>query len=201
MSATIENRNENQKNAHWWDALPGGTVIWIVVVAELLTFAMFFVAYAAGYSADPDIYRDSQATLPVLSGTINTAVLLTGSWMVARAALAIEERRPAAAWLVGTALSGVVFTVIKFAEYGHTLEGGITMSTNNYWFYYIFLTLMHLMHVLFGIVFAAMMAWKVRRLDAYAENAGAVEATATYWHLVDLIWILLFPLLYLVGAQ
>lgn len=183
----------------WWGRLPGGSVVWIVVLAELLTFFMFFVGYAASYRAEPGVYASSQASLSRASGAINTAVLLTGSWLAARAALAHEQGGRPAGWWLGAALSGVLFTVIKLSEYGHVFSAGVNLSTNGFWFFYLFLTMMHLAHVLAGIGFAGALAWRSR--SSPATSLEAAEATATYWHLVDLIWILLFPLLYLVRMR
>lgn len=183
----------------WWQRLPGGSVIWIVVLAELLTFFLFFVAYAASYRSDPGTYAASQASLSRGSGAINTAVLLTGSWMAARGVLAHDQGTSARGWWLGAALSGVLFTGIKLSEYAHVFGAGINLSTNGFWFFYLFLTVMHLGHVLAGIGFAGAMA--LRPPSRAPSSLETAEATATYWHLVDLIWILLFPLLYLVRMQ
>jgi nitric oxide reductase NorE protein len=171
-------------------------VIWIVVLAELLTFFLFFAAYAASYRSDPGVYAASQASLSRLSGAINTAVLLTGSWMAARGTLAHDQGSGARGWWLGAALTGVLFMGIKISEYAHVFGAGITLSTNGFWFFYLFLTMMHLAHVLAGIGFAGALA--LRAGSSEPSSLETVEATATYWHLVDLIWILLFPLLYLV---
>lgn len=180
----------------WWQRLPGGSVIWIVVLAELLTFFLFFVAYAASYRSEPGVYAASQASLSPTSGGVNTVVLLTGSWMAARGTLARDQGTSARGWWLGAALTGVLFTGIKISEYAHVFGAGITLSTNGFWFFYLFLTMMHLAHVLAGIGFAGALA--LRTGSSEPSSQETVEATATYWHLVDLIWILLFPLLYLV---
>lgn len=188
-------RNSLPELSPWWSRLPGGSVIWIVVLAELLTFFLFFAAYAASYRSEPAVYAASQASLSRASGAINTAVLLTGSWMAARGALARGQGAGARGWWLGAALTGILFTGIKLSEYDHVFGAGITLSTNGFWFFYLFLTMMHLAHVLAGVGFAGALALRPESDDPSALET--VEATATYWHLVDLIWILLFPLLYL----
>lgn len=181
-------------------ALPGGTVIWIFIVLELLTFFGFFIGYAATYAGDPATFAASQALLSPLSGTINTVVLLTGSWMVARAVADVRAGGSGWLWMAATALSGVIFSAIKVAEYSHTLVDGISLSTNPFWFYYIFLTVFHLYHVVAGVGFTAYVAWRQRPKSKNQLDGESVESAAMYWHLIDLIWIVLFPLLYLVGV-
>lgn len=182
------------------DGLPGGLVVWIFVAVEILTFAAFFVAFADAYADEPRVFLDAQALLHPLRGAINTGVLLTGSWLVARATVAPAT---ASRWLFAAGVSGVVFVAIKVSEYVDVFSVGITMSTNSFWFYYLFLTFMHLLHVVFGI--GAMFSLSFRASRAHAagstkEFAPSLEAGAVYWHLVDLIWIVLFPTIYLMRA-
>lgn len=183
----------------WMKNLPGGSVIWVVVLAELITFFLFFIAYAVSYRAESEIYIASQAMLSRTSGAINTAILLTGSWMAARAAWAHQQKSSSRGWWLGTAILGLFFTCIKTSEYIHVFREGITLSTNSFWFFYLFLTLMHLVHVMAGIGFSIGLA--LRSNTEKPPTSEATEATATYWHMVDLIWIILFPLLYLVKMR
>ncbi len=182
---------------HWAKHLPGGGVIWVVIASELLTFGLFFGAYAAAYGADPETFRASQALLHPGSGAVNTAVLLTGSWMAARAVIA-HRHGNARPWLAAAALSGVAFTAIKVVEYTHVFEHGVSLSTNAFWFYYLFLTVIHLLHVVVGIGILGWLAVKTTTQPSDHREAIGVEAGAAYWHMVDLIWIVLFPALYLV---
>ncbi len=176
--------------------LPGGGVIWVVLASELLTFGLFFLAYAAAYGAEPEVFQSAQANLHAGWGTINTAVLLTGSWLAARAVQAhpAGKARP---WLAAAALSGVAFTGIKLFEYVHVFELGITLSTNTFWFSYLFLTAIHLLHLFVGV---GVLGWLAATYDRTQTDdwADTIEAAAVYWHMVDLIWIVLFPALYLV---
>lgn len=181
--------------------LPGGALIWIFITVELLTFFGFFVAFAVGYVSDPATFGDSQAHLSPLSATVNTVVLLTGSWLVARAASPRTRPGHGWRWMIATSLAGVVFVVIKLGEYRHTLGAGIGLSTNAFWFYYLFLTFFHLLHVAAGVLFCGVIGWRMRPGATDAPEAEVIEATAMYWHLVDLIWVFLFPLLYLVEVS
>lgn len=180
----------------WSDRLPGGGVIWVVIASELLTFGLFFLAYAAAYADDAATFATSQALLHAASGTVNTAVLLTGSWMAARAVIA-HHQGGARPWLAATGLSGLLFVGIKIHEYVDVFGHGVTLSTNPFWFYYLFLTFIHLLHVVVGIGIMGWLTATYRAPEGH-EDVASVEAAAAYWHLVDLVWIVLFPLLYLV---
>jgi len=183
----------------WHDRLPGGVVVWVFLTAELVTFSMFFVAYAWTYVANPTVFAESQNHLHRLSATVNTGVLLTGSWMAARAVWANHRGRRADLWLWGAAASGVLFVVLKTIEYAEVLSDGFSMSTNSFWFYYLFVTFMHYLHVAGGVGIMAVVAVKARRGDYGPTRPLGVEAAAIYWHLIDVIWLFLFPLVYLVG--
>ena len=177
--------------------LPGGLVVWIFVAVEILTFGAFLAAFAHAYAADEQVFRSSQSLLHPLRGTINTAVLLTGSWLVARSVVA--DSKHAARWLLAAGISGVVFAAIKISEYVDVFSAGLSMSTNSFWFYCLFLTFMHLLHVLFGIgvMFWLSLRAAARDASSFAELVPSIEAGAVYWHLVDLIWIMLFPTIYM----
>jgi nitric oxide reductase NorE protein len=183
--------------------LSGGPVIWLFVAVELLTFGMFFVAFAAARRADPGVFATGQALLHPALGAINTCVLLTGGWFAARGALANrdDEARKASLALWGAAASGVIFMAIKLYEYSGVLGTGVSLSTSAFWFFYLFVTGLHFLHVLAGVGFLIPTAWRTAR-GAYGSAApDTVEAVAVFWHLVDLIWILLFPLFYLAGRS
>lgn len=178
--------------------LTGGLAIWIFMTVELVTFGLFLLQLAFSWSSEADVFRQSQAQLHVGSATFGTVVLLVGSWTAYRGALSVEGQgaRSTALWFALTALAGVVFVTNKLAEYGD-LEG-INLSTNGFWFSYLFLTALHLLHVLIGV---AGFLWLTLRASkrALATSSGRLtaQAGAAYWHLVDVIWLLLFPILYL----
>lgn len=180
--------------------LPGGTVLWLFVAVELLTFGLFFATFAMARRADPTSFAAGQAQLHPLLGTINTCVLLTGGFAAARGVLAHRggESRLTGACLFGAAASGLVFMAIKLVEYGDVLGSGVTLSTSSFWFHYLFVTGLHFLHVLAGVGFLIPTAWRAGRGAYGPDDALAVEAVAVFWHLVDLIWVFLFPLFYLV---
>ncbi len=176
-----------------WDplsSLPGNPIMWVLIISELLVFSAFFVLYAWTRSAQPELFSNSQSRLnPVVAG-INTLVLLTSGLCVAMALQVLaESRRRARLWLAATMGLGLVFCVIKFLEYASKVELGIYPETNAFFGFYYGLTAFHYAHVLFGLILLALVSWKLSE-----EN---LETVAAFWHLVDLIWVLLYPLLYL----
>lgn len=179
--------------------LSGGTVIWLFVVIELLTFALFFLGFAVARRADPETFAAGQAQLHPLLGAINTGVLLSGGWLAARGVLAnrMGDQRLTALCLAGAAMTGFVFMGFKLTEYVRILETGVSLSTNTFWFFYLFVTGLHFLHVLAGVGFLIPTAWRANQGAYLGESASTIEAVAVFWHLVDLIWIFLFPLFYL----
>jgi nitric oxide reductase NorE protein len=179
--------------------LPGGTVIWLFVAIELLTFGLFFVGFAAARRADPAAFSAGQSQLHPLLGAINTCVLLTGGWLAASGVLANRraEAPTTSACLWAAAASGVAFMAIKLHEYAGILGAGVTLSTSTFWFLYLFVTGLHFLHVLAGVGFLVPTAWRAAKGAYGPAEATTVEAVAVFWHLVDLIWVFLFPLFYL----
>ena len=177
----------------------GGTVVWLFVAIELLTFGLFFVAFAAARRADPMSFAAGQAQLHPALGALNTCVLLTGGWLAARGALANrhDEARTASACLWGAATSGVIFMTVKLYEYAGVLGAGISLSTSTFWFFYLFVTGLHFLHVLAGVGFLVPTAWRAGRGAYGSANSLPVDAVGVFWHLVDMIWVFLFPLFYL----
>jgi nitric oxide reductase NorE protein len=188
-----------QANSDLRRELSGGTVIWLFVAIELLTFGLFFVGYAAARRSDPATFLAGQERLHALSGAINTAVLLCGGWLAARGVLAnrSDEGRKTARCFAGAAAMGLIFMGIKLHEYAQVFAAGISLSTNTFWFFYLFVTGLHFLHVLAGVGFLAPTAWRAANGAYGPDNPATVEAVAVFWHLVDLIWIFLFPLIYL----
>jgi len=200
-SATACDVSESAPSQQARRELPGGVVLWLFVAVELLTFGLFFLTFALGRRADPTAFAVGQAELHPLLGMINTCVLLTGGWLAAYGVLA--HRRGQAGVLSacywGAAASGLLFMAIKLFEYGEVLGNGVTFSTSNFWFHYLFVTGLHFLHVLAGVGFLILTAWRAGRGAYGPEDGLTIEAVAVFWHLVDLIWVFLFPLFYLVG--
>jgi nitric oxide reductase NorE protein len=187
-----------RESARIWRPLLGGPAVWLFMTVEVVTFGMFLLVYAWGWRSDAEAFAQSQSLLHVESAVRGTAMLLLGSLAAYLGALAHEagRSRAAQAWLGGAATLAVLFSVNKIVEYSSPELAGVSLSTNRFWFSYLFLTGMHLLHVMGGVIIFAWLAWVAGR-GPQREGAFSVETGAVYWHLVDLIWILLFPILYL----
>lgn len=178
---------------------PGDLAIWIFILAELLVFAVFFAAYAFTRANNVELFNTFQQTLDTNSALINTLALITSSYFVMRAVAAIRENRSRECirWLLAALLMGFIFLVVKSAEYTHHYSAGINLRTNTFYMFYLSLTFFHFMHVIMGMVILAAVAIKTQQGNYSSSEHTGVETGASYWHMVDIVWIILFPLVYI----
>ena len=178
--------------------LPGDLAMWCFILAELLVFGIFFLVYAFTRANNVELFNASQLTLDRTSGLINTVLLITSSYFVVRAVESIRHDRhqSCARWLAAAMVCGGGFLVLKLIEFAAKIEAGISMSTNIFYMFYLFLGFFHFMHVVLGMVILGAVALRARRGGYSAHNHAGVETGASYWHMVDLVWIVLFPLIY-----
>ncbi len=178
--------------------LPGDLAIWVFIWSELLVFAIFFAAYAVVRAKNIEMFNALQPTLDRNAGALNTVFLLTASWCVARGVAAIKiDRSDLAARLLGWGiLAGSGFVVVKIFEYSAKFSAGIDLTTNTFYFFYLSLTFFHFMHVILGMVILGAVWLKTRRGGYSAADHHGMETGASYWHMVDLVWLILFPLVY-----
>lgn len=183
---------------------PGDFGIWIVIYVELITFGAFFLGYAFSRRGDVEIFNHSQLLLDQSSGFVNTIVLITSSWFVVKAVEAIKlpDRNRAdtlaSRWLLGAVGLGFVFLVIKLMEFGEKYAKRINLSTNTFFMFYFLLTIFHFLHVLLGMIILFIIYQKTKAGGYTAKNYKGMESGASYWHMVDLLWIVLFPLVYII---
>jgi nitric oxide reductase NorE protein len=179
---------------------PGDLAIWFFIYAELLAFGVFFVAYAFARAHNVELFNESQQHLNRASGAINTLVLITSSYFVVRSVAAIQRGHSSACarWLAAAIGLGSIFLAIKLYEYNSIFSAGITLSTNTFYMFYLSLTLFHFMHVILGMVILFAVMLKAQRGGYSAAEHRGVETGASYWHMVDLVWIILFPLVYVI---
>ena len=177
---------------------PGDLAIWVFILAELGAFAAFFGAYAFTRMKNVEMFNFYQQTLDNTAALINTLALITSSYFVVRVVAAIREddARRCVRWLLAALLMGALFLVVKSNEYAHHIEEGIRLSTNTFYMFYLSLTVFHFMHVIVGMVILAAVAVKAKRGGYSAQQHTGVETGASYWHMVDLVWLILFPLVY-----
>ncbi|WP_373032331.1 cytochrome c oxidase subunit 3 family protein [Sulfurovum sp.] len=182
---------------------PGDFAIWIIIYVELVTFAALFIGYAFARRADVELFNQSQLLLDQRSGFINTLVLITSSYFLVKAIEVIKTVNTKRAsllssrWLLAAIVLGGSFIVIKSIEFSDKFEQGINLSTNTFFMFYILLTAFHFMHVLLGLIILYAV-YKKAKMGGYSkEDHRGMETGASYWHLVDLLWIVLFPLIYI----
>lgn len=178
--------------------LVGDLAIWLVILIEMFTFAILFLAYAVTRAGQVELFNANQATLDIDLGLANTFCLISGSWCVARAVhdVRADDARRGARWLAAALLCGGGFLVLKGLEYAGKASEGIDMSTNDFYMFYFMLTGFHFLHVIVGMFLLAILFFNTRRGLYGAHECHALETGAAFWHMVDLLWIVLFPLVY-----
>ena len=172
------------------DELPGELLIWVLIVSELLVFGAGLLAFLAVRAANVELFAESQNHLDRVAGAVNTMVLVTSGFMAAMATRsAAMSRARTRLWLAAALALGGVFMAIKSVEYADKARAGIGVETNDFFTFYYLLTGFHAAHVLAGMVIFALLIWRPKK--------HLVEAGAQFWHMVDLVWLLLFPIIYL----
>jgi len=169
------------------------------IFGDMIVFSLFFIVFVHERAKDVGLFMESQSKLNQGYGVTNTLLMISSSWFVA---LAVQSARKKLGKLSPTFfalafLCGLGFVVIKFLEYGEKIRGGITLTTNDFFMYYFMFTGIHFMHVLIGMGVLAFAYNYSRKGISEGKNINALESCATFWHLVDILWIVLFPLLYL----
>ena len=180
--------------------LPGDFALWIFIFAEMLVFGVLFVAYAFTRAYHVELFNESQLTLSRTSGVINTLVLITSSYFLVRGVASIKQgqSKQCGYWLIGAFLLGGIFIIIKILEFHAKYAADISMSTNAFYMFYLSLTFFHFMHVIMGMIILAFIIFKVLNDGYSAKDYVGVETGASFWHMVDFLWIILFPLVYII---
>lgn len=182
--------------------VPGDSGVWFFVVADMCGFAVFFLVFMAGRYASPDLYEASRAQLDLGFGLANTLVLLTSGAFMARATREAQQgawQRSRNAMLLAL-ISGLPFAVSKALEWKHKIDHGIGLTTNEFFTYYFVFTGVHFLHFVIGVVVLIVLIGKSTDEAITAPvRTRWIEAGGTYWHMVDLLWIILFAMLYLMS--
>jgi nitric oxide reductase NorE protein len=177
--------------------VPGEEGVWVFIGGDLIAFAVFFVTYAVAQRQEPVLFETAQGLLDRGLGLLNTLILLTSSLCVALAVAAVRRHDPRARFfLLGAIGLGAGFVVVKAFEYSAKIAQGFTLNTNSFSIYYYMFTGIHLVHVLIGL---GALCFTLSRFDRTGgtPSLALIEGSGAFWHLVDLLWIVLFALLYL----
>ena len=183
-----------QEEAGWgiFDGLPGDPMMWVLVFSELVAFGLFLGAFIVARAVNSAIFASGQATLDVSLAAYNTIVLVTSGWAAAKGATSARagRSRHARLWLFLAMALGGAFVTIKLVEYAGEIGNGVGLESSVFFTLYFLLTGFHLLHVVLGIIILAVVCRRADRVH--------VETGTAFWHMVDLVWIVMFPIVYLV---
>jgi nitric oxide reductase NorE protein len=181
--------------------IPGEQGTWVFLLGDMLVFGAFFATFMVERSKAPDVFDAARRTLHIGIGLTNTLVLLTSSLCVVVAIGAIRAGAKSIARSAVTAAigCGLLFIGLKAFEYSSLVTAGHGPGANHFYLYYFILTGLHLFHVCLGILVLVFLLTQARRTELSVTRMAVVEGGACFWHLVDLLWIFLFALLYLVS--
>lgn len=177
---------------------PGGILIWIIIFLELITFGIALIAMANYGNQEPLMFQKSSNMLNPTYGMVNTLFLLTSGYSMAVSVseLKKENKQKFKRYLNLTMLFGLLFLILKSVEYYEKIHEGLGIGYNTFFSFYWMLTFFHVIHVIVGLVILVSVYWGVQK-EKSTTKIEDVEASAAFWHMCDLIWILLFPVIYL----
>jgi len=205
--------------AHQFDDLPqqldASTFgMWVFLLTEIMFFGGLFAGYSVYRSAYPEAFTEGSLHLDLVLGTVNTIVLIGSSLTMALAVRAAQlgDNRWVSNYLIGTLTLGSVFLGIKAFEYHHKfiehlvpgpafVLNGASPHVEMFFNFYFAMTGMHALHMVIGGGLLIYFIFQARAKRYSPDYYGPVEVMGLYWHFVDIVWIFLFPLLYLVGHR
>jgi len=178
---------------------PGGVLVWIIVFVELVTFLAGIGVFLYQRADDPEAFARGRDLLDQPLALLNTGILLTGGWFMACGITELKrgDAGGARCWIGSAIGSGLAFLLVKGIEYGAKVGQGHTFGEDSFFTLYYALTGFHFTHVLVAVFILLYLAAQIRRGRYHRDNHDDVEAGGIFWHLCDLIWLFLFPTLYL----
>lgn len=177
--------------------------IFTFVIADMIIFAMLFVGFMVERSEQLTLFKESAAKLSVWFGVVNTLVLVTSGLCIV---LAVEAAREADAknfrrWLLASFVVGAGFGINKIIEYHDKISNDITMLSNDFFMFYYALTGAHFLHFIAGMIALSVIGYRSLNENVNDELFPVIKSVALYWHMVDLLWIFIFPLVYLLSLS
>lgn len=183
--------------------VPGEPGMWILIIGDMTIFTVIFCSFLSYRSQDPESFAAARTSLQIELGTLNTVVLLTSSLFVALGVsfFRLSMNRTSARMFATGIAFGAVFCFIKILEWYSHLGAGVKPQANMFYMFYFVITGLHFVHMIIGVV---ALVFAYRRLKNPSNNVNnqrlIIECGASYWHMVDLLWIVIFPLLYLAST-
>ncbi len=181
--------------------IPGDPGSWVILLGDLAIFGAFFASFLVERSKAPDVFRAGRHSLHAGVGLANTLILVLSSLCVVLAINAIRAsaHRPARSALQVAIACAVAFVGLKLYEYHSLISAGRDIGANHFYLYYFALTGLHLLHVVAGTVVLILLLLQTRRIEIGETRLAVIQSGGNFWHLVDILWLVLFPLLYLVS--
>ena len=175
--------------------------IWTFITADVLAFSLFFTLFMIERDRQVALFDQSSRLLDADLGLLNTLILITSSWLVALGVEAARhgQRHALRRYLLLAMLVGSGFAITKLIEYRAKITHGISMLTDDFFMFYFALTGIHFLHFAVGFGILLVLWWQAREQSLDGPFGGWIESGGIYWHMVDLLWIVLFPMLYLLG--
>lgn len=178
---------------------PGGILLWIIVFLELITFTVGIAFFLSAKEQSMESFQNSQLLLHTWLGAINTIVLVTGGYMMAESLRLLKKGNNAASyrWLMWSIFMAAAFLLIKGYEYYEKVLAGYNLDYSEFFTFYWMLTGFHFIHVVIAVIILLVLARGIKRGTYGKRKHLDVESGAIFWHMCDLIWIMLYPVLYL----
>lgn len=178
---------------------PGGILIWIIIFLELFTFSFGLIAMVSFGKDNLQLYHETCSTLNKNMAFAMTIILLTSGFFMAETIKAVRQKNTVKSklFLKITIFLGFIFVVIKLVDYSLKIHDGIGINTNIFYTFYWFLTFFHFLHVVLGLVFLIYFLFTIDTIIEKSEFEN-IESGAAFWHMCDLIWLLLFPVIFLI---
>ncbi|MBV7483612.1 cytochrome c oxidase subunit 3 [Bordetella sp. BOR01] len=174
--------------------------MWIFILAELAVFGILVLAFVVAQALQAEQFHAGRQVLDTSIGLALTLSLLTAGWLAAQAVARVRQGRGGAAPLLCVALGAAsCYVALKLNEYRHLGRLGLGLEHDTFFTLYWILTGFHFLHVLLGMLILAWLAWRCRAGAYGPGHCRGMESGALYWHMVDLVWVLLFPVVYLLG--
>ncbi|MEV4235756.1 cytochrome c oxidase subunit 3 [Nocardia sp. NPDC050408] len=176
--------------------MPGDIDMWVMILGDLFFFGCYFVVYMVFRARSAQEFSTAQQHLDIGIGVTNTVVLLTSSMFVALAVISTRQGaiRTARRLVFAAGACGLVFIALKIYEWHHELTNGYTVANEFFSFYYA-LTGIHLAHLLLGMLILGIVVQELR--NPRRQRVSIVEQGALFWHMIDLLWVVIFAIIYL----
>lgn len=174
--------------------------MWLYLASEVVIFTVLIAGYAIFRLNNPELVKEAHEKVSVALVGFNTFLLLASSWAMVKGLLKIQRnnRQGLVRWIGATAILGAVFVALQYVEYQELAHHGITIYGDQFGMRFYPMTSFHGVHVIIGVIWALFVVWRGRQGVYDNGNYLGVEIFGLYWHFVDVVWIILFTLIYLI---